>query len=597
MASDVCPHLGLDDDRGAYLTYPSYENRCYAKDAADSIPLNEQTFFCLGGHMERCPRYQAREARQPAAEPDAGAAATAAGGAAAAAGEPSASWETGSQLQDGQTDTIASGDSFSWTEASDAGWTDVDSDLPPPPPPPLAWLEAGPGGQSRKPVWPLLLAAGTLVGVLMLCAFASAGWIGLRALTTQLAVKPTATPAQVAGGTPAPSVVGVGTPAGGLPTATLEPPIATALAGVLATETSNAVTATSVAATATAIAAFPTPTPFSTDTGGFPSPTFDISTPTPTWTPFVFETPTPRNTPPIEFPTNTPTSFLPPTATWTPPAFPTVTPSFEAFYVSFVANPTAIVAGQTSTLTWTVRGVKAIYLDGEPISGPTGSQIVKPTVTTTYVLRIIMPDNSVREEAQTVTVTAATPSVTPTATPTATALPVYRAEFSENLSITSINGTEGSCRVDNGCTLFLIQVQNLGNRSIQYWVEKTQSVPIGWGAYFCWASDCYFGNNPGPRVLAAGQKENISLNFRVPSVLIDGSRAEVTVKGYYRCDGCGDPTANQPYEQDFTVLVILPTSTPVPTGTPLPTATFTHTPTYTPTATATPTVTPTTGGS
>ena len=65
MASEVCPLLGLDDDRGAYLTYPSYENRCYAPDSAESIPLNEQTFFCLGGHMERCPRYQARQASQP----------------------------------------------------------------------------------------------------------------------------------------------------------------------------------------------------------------------------------------------------------------------------------------------------------------------------------------------------------------------------------------------------------------------------------------------------------------------------------------------------------------------------------------------------
>ena len=49
MASEVCPLLGLDDDRGAYLTYPSYENRCYAPETAESIPLNEQTFFCLGG--------------------------------------------------------------------------------------------------------------------------------------------------------------------------------------------------------------------------------------------------------------------------------------------------------------------------------------------------------------------------------------------------------------------------------------------------------------------------------------------------------------------------------------------------------------------
>ena len=266
----------------------------------------------------------------------------------------------------------------------------------------------------------------------------------------------------------------------------------------------------------------------------------------------------------------------------------------EPFFVSFVANPTSIFAGQTSTLTWTVRGVKAIYLDGEPVSGPTGSQIVKPSVTTTYVLRIIMPDNTVREEAQTVTVTAPTPSVTPTTTPTATALPEYLVSFAENLSVTSINGSEGTCRVDNGCTLFLIQVQNRGNRSIRYWVTKTQTVPIGWGAYFCWANDCYFGNNPAPKVLAPGQRENISLNFRVPSLLINNDEALVEVKGYYSCDGCDTPTVDQPYTNNFRVVVILPTATPIPTGTPGPTATFTTTPTPTTTPTSTPTPTSTT---
>ncbi|MCB0238055.1 MAG: hypothetical protein KDH08_05320, partial [Anaerolineae bacterium] len=57
---DVCPFLGLADDRGSYLTYPSYENSCYAPPVAETISLNEQTFFCLGGNRERCPRYQER---------------------------------------------------------------------------------------------------------------------------------------------------------------------------------------------------------------------------------------------------------------------------------------------------------------------------------------------------------------------------------------------------------------------------------------------------------------------------------------------------------------------------------------------------------
>jgi hypothetical protein len=46
--TDVCPLLGLVDEQGAYLTYPSYENRCYSSRAPQPIPLNEQTFFLSG---------------------------------------------------------------------------------------------------------------------------------------------------------------------------------------------------------------------------------------------------------------------------------------------------------------------------------------------------------------------------------------------------------------------------------------------------------------------------------------------------------------------------------------------------------------------
>jgi hypothetical protein len=313
-----------------------------------------------------------------------------------------------------------------------------------------------------------------------------------------------------------------------------------------------------------------------------------MPTPTWTWTPFVFETPTPRDTATF-FPTNTPGDFGQPTATFTPVPPATATPVLEPIFVSFIANPTAIVAGQTSTLTWTVRGVKAIYLEGQPVSGPTGSQIVKPSVTTTYVLRIILTDNTVREEAQTVTVTQPTPSVTPTVTPTETASPNYSASFAANLNQTSINGTEGTCRVDNGCTLFLIQVQNMGNRPIKYWLTKVQTVPLGWGVYFCWANDCSFANNPPPKVLNPGQKENVALNFRIPSALTNGTQADVTVNGYYSCDGCSpEPVVYNPYvDQQFTVFVILPTATPIPTGTQSPTATWTPSPTPTTTATAT----------
>ena len=147
MASEVCQLLGLDDDRGAYLTYPSYENRCYAPETAESIPLNEQTFFCLGGHMERCPRYQARQMSQPSGG-------SAANGSAASDPDDSAaedslsSWNSESVAPTDYKDTISYGDDFVWEEAPDSGWTDVGPDLPPPP---LLRLHGSRQGQMSSP--------------------------------------------------------------------------------------------------------------------------------------------------------------------------------------------------------------------------------------------------------------------------------------------------------------------------------------------------------------------------------------------------------------------------------------------------------------
>jgi hypothetical protein len=59
MSASVCPYLGLLDDPDAHLNYPSFENRCYATIARESIPLSEQAVFCLGGQYKSCPRYMA----------------------------------------------------------------------------------------------------------------------------------------------------------------------------------------------------------------------------------------------------------------------------------------------------------------------------------------------------------------------------------------------------------------------------------------------------------------------------------------------------------------------------------------------------------
>lgn len=549
----VCPLLGLAEEQGAYLTYPSYENRCYSSRAPQPIPLNEQTFFCLGGHSERCPRFQARQALLKANEEQE---------AAAAAGPESAASDEWPQPGEGdEAQAAAAAATLAWSdELAAEEWQDPEPDLMPPPPGYM--LPAAASGRSRRPVWPLLLAAGTLVAVLMMCGLASAGWLGWRALSTSLAVQSSGTPVVEGGGTPPPALVITGTSIPGgvvvvVATPTPNPPEATATAAA--------------AATATALGIFEPPTATPTEFVSFETPAFETPSfeqPTPTWTPFVFETPTPRDTPTF-FPTNTPVPVATATATWTPFPVATATPVTEPFSVSFIANPLSIDYGQSSTLTWTVRGVKAIYLDGEAISGPTGSKIVRPLTTTTYVLRIILLDNSVREETQTVTVSVPTPSATPTPTATPTATPFINMVFAQDLSITSISGQDASCRTGSGCTLFQVQVRNVGNRPAEYQLTKSETIPVGWGVFFCWATDCEFGNTPPAKTLAPGARDTISINYRVPSVLIDGDVATVNVTG--TCPACAIPPF-QTYSNTFRVLVILPTPTPTWTPTATPTS-------------------------
>jgi hypothetical protein len=172
---------------------------------------------------------------------------------------------------------------------------------------------------------------------------------------------------------------------------------------------------------------------------------------------------------------------------------------------------------------------------------------------------------------------------TPTLTPTPTSTPFLMLNFAHDLSITALDGTDPRCRVGNGCTLFRIQVRNVGNRPVAYQIAKTQALPMGWGAWFCWEDDCDFSNFPPERIIPAGGREITNLNFRVPLTLSDGEVAAVDVTG--GCYECTTPPF-QPYLQTFTVLVMLPT----PTATAL-CPTLTPTPTMTPTGTATATTT------
>jgi len=139
-----------------------------------------------------------------------------------------------------------------------------------------------------------------------------------------------------------------------------------------------------------------------------PEPTATTEAPTPTETPTATQEP-PTGEPPTSEPptaTHTPTSTPTPTATHTPTSTPTPTPSVTNTptpVIEFWADPASILPGTTSTLHWHVEHVSAIYLDGNPVTGPDGSHVVAPPATTTYRLRVVYPGGEVTKEA-TVTV-------------------------------------------------------------------------------------------------------------------------------------------------------------------------------------------------
>ncbi len=71
---------------------------------------------------------------------------------------------------------------------------------------------------------------------------------------------------------------------------------------------------------------------------------------------------------------------------------------------SFSVTPDLIVAGQTATLRWDVEGVRAVYVDGQGVTGH-GSRTIAPEQTTTYTLHIVLLDGSTKDLTATISVT------------------------------------------------------------------------------------------------------------------------------------------------------------------------------------------------
>ena len=85
---------------------------------------------------------------------------------------------------------------------------------------------------------------------------------------------------------------------------------------------------------------------------------------------------------------------VPPTPT-PPPAPPD--------YITFTANPPQIAAGQCTTISWNVQGVREVYFENTAAEG-VESRIECPPVTRTYTLRVVRLDGGQDIRALTVTV-------------------------------------------------------------------------------------------------------------------------------------------------------------------------------------------------
>ena len=94
----------------------------------------------------------------------------------------------------------------------------------------------------------------------------------------------------------------------------------------------------------------------------------------------------------------------------TAPAPPPPPPPPPAPTASLTANPASIQQGQASTLSWKTENASEVTLEGVGRVGPSGSQTVSPSTSTTYRLTA-KGDGGTQEATARVTVTAAAPPV------------------------------------------------------------------------------------------------------------------------------------------------------------------------------------------
>ena len=111
--------------------------------------------------------------------------------------------------------------------------------------------------------------------------------------------------------------------------------------------------------------------------------------------------------PPPPTPTRVPQPTAPPPAPTTAPAQPTAVPAPQ---INFWADRTQINQGECATLNWNVQNVQAVWVypqgsnfNAFPRTGQ-GNERVCPPATTTYELRVLLPDGSTQFAQVTITV-------------------------------------------------------------------------------------------------------------------------------------------------------------------------------------------------
>lgn len=372
----------------------------------------------------------------------------------------------------------------SWVEESES-WETVTTDEP----------------AARSRWMPVVLGAGGVIAVAVLCLALVGGAVVLR-LWSNRTENTAPTPVVAVPAIIVPTATPTAAPPTPMPTNTLDPQVAAAIATVTAMAQTGDSSGFPFSLTPR-----PTPTrrPFPEDGTEIPP----LDTPTPTGQPGFFPTPTPDGT------------FEPTwTATATQPAVPVI---------SFTAAPQTILIGSCATLRWSAIGVEAVYLTVDGVeTGVTGSgsQQVCPTVTTDYILRVVLRDLSVQEWVATVQVRGTpTPTVTPTftwtpdwtPTPTPTDLPTATPTPPPQYGV-SINGENRSVQVAADGSEHEITsygVQNTGNAIDTLRLTLSGDVPGGGRLLLCVDNVCYT-DNVAELSFGAGAVKNAQIRVAVP---------------------------------------------------------------------------------